>query len=571
MHIPDIVHLHGYFTSYKYFDHHKEFIQNIFKPTDEIIKYIKDKYSDIDTAISIHVRRGDYTKFPDIHPTLPIEYYKNALENFPKNDSLQRTYVFSDDIEWCKQQDIFKDSIFVNEEDDIELYMMSLCENNIIANSTFSWWAAYLNKNPKRKVIYPDIWFGPKGPKYNFDDLIPSEESAPQSNMWIKASVYNKIMNITIIGIGRLGLPFALLLDRAGYNVLGIDVNHELVEQINNKTYKSYEPEVNDYLEKSNLKCTTNFDTHHSKLIYILVPTPNGGGEKFYDHSILSNVLVKLNNQKLEDKDIIIGCTIMPGYIDQIGISLLKDCKNCTLSYNPEFIAQGDIIRGFQYPDILLIGCYSEESYEFIKYIHSTIVKNDPKYCFMSPLEAEITKLTINGFITTKLSFANMISDACKKMKADPFTILDAVGSDSRIGKSYFRPGYSYGGPCFPRDTKALKLFLDQQSVTSNLLKSTSEYNEEHIVITAEELLSINTDTYQFENVCYKENCCVPIIEESPKLKIAAYLVKKGKKVIIEDRPDIICEVMKEYGNIFTYEYLNPNLSVWSSNIKYII
>ena len=114
-----------------------------------------------------------------------------------------------------------------------------------------------------------------------------------------------------------------------------------------------------------------------------------------------------------------------------------------------------------------LIGTNSEELGNKLKNIYNKIVENQPKYCIISPLEAEITKITINGFITTKLSFANMISDVCDNIGANKDIVLDSIGSDSRIGNKYFRPGYSFGGPCFPRDTRALALFVDQNNINN--------------------------------------------------------------------------------------------------------
>jgi UDPglucose 6-dehydrogenase len=179
---------------------------------------------------------------------------------------------------------------------------------------------------------------------------------------------------------------------------------------------------------------------------------------------------------------------------------------------------------------------------------------NPSKYCVVSPLEAELTKITINGFITTKLSFANMISDVCDTMGADKHKVLDAVGSDSRIGTKYFKPGYSFGGPCFPRDTRALEQVIRHQNIHSQLLTATTEYNYEHIQFQALQLYYENRDVYIFENVCYKENSNIPIIEESAKLKIAQYLTILGKTVVIKDEEQMINEVKKEYGNIFKYQ-----------------
>ena len=171
----------------------------------------------------------------------------------------------------------------------------------------------------------------------------------------------------------------------------------------------------------------------------------------------------------------------------------------------------------------------------------------------LTPLEAEIVKISINGYITTKLSYANMISDLCDTIGANKSHVLAAIGSDSRIGHKYFKPGYSFGGPCFPRDTRALKLCLDKERITSDLLAATTTYNQEHIRFQAQQLLAHNLDQYVFEDVCYKEGSKIPIIEESAKLKIAHILATHGKHVIVRDEIQLVREVMKEYGKLFEY------------------
>lgn len=362
--------------------------------------------------------------------------------------------------------------------------------------------------------------------------------------------------NITVIGIGKLGLGFSLLLENNGYNVCGVDVNLEYVKILNEKQYKTKEPEYVNLLNSSKkFKATTNLQEglEFSDFIFIIVQTPNGGNNKFYDHTILSNLLVKINKFKIKNKHLIIGCTIMPTYIDNIGKLLINDCSNTTLNYNPEFVAQGEIIKGFLNPDIILIG--TDEPYfgNLLKELYNDIVLTNPKYCILKPLEAEIVKISINGFITTKLSFANMISDLCDECNVNKHIVLDSIGDDSRIGTKYFKPGYSFGGPCFPRDTRALKQFVDQMNINSDLLTATTKYNDEHVNYQTNQLLSENREEYTITNICYKENSKIPIIEECAKLKIANNLVKANKKVIIKDEEQLITEVKKEYGNIFDY------------------
>jgi|TARA_R110001606_G_scaffold343773_1_gene492360 hypothetical protein len=166
----DIV-LSGNFQSEKYLD--RDLILNLFA-LDSISKnYIAGKYgTDFNNCTSIHVRRGDYLLKQDRHPVLGMEYYNSAIEQF---DNCKKFIIFSDDIVWCKANFIGDNFVFVEDEEDyIDLWLMSLCNNNIIANSSFSWWGAWLNTSIDKKIISPKHtnWFG-KNKKLNTQDLIP--------------------------------------------------------------------------------------------------------------------------------------------------------------------------------------------------------------------------------------------------------------------------------------------------------------------------------------------------------------------------------------------------------------
>jgi hypothetical protein len=172
--IPNIdgnVKLIGYFQSEKYFINHRNEILELFE-IDEITKeFLIRKYKNVidKNTCSIHVRRGDYVRSNDYHPIQPIDYYKTAIKIIGEDNHY---LIFSDDMSWCKENfDFIPNKIFVSDNLDYQdLYLMSMCKNNIIANSTFSWWAAWLNINDK-KVITPKKWFGVNYSNYNTDDL----------------------------------------------------------------------------------------------------------------------------------------------------------------------------------------------------------------------------------------------------------------------------------------------------------------------------------------------------------------------------------------------------------------
>lgn len=168
--------LHGYYQSHKYFwknfDDFKKLLINPFANSiNDYINNLKQTYSNI-PIISVHFRRTDYLKHPNYHLNLDINYYIRALEYFDKTNSI--FIFFSDDIEWVKSQnfDILKNKIYIEEpSDEYNLWLMSKCDHNIIANSSFSLWASYLNENLNKKVICPNKWFGSAGPAHNINDI----------------------------------------------------------------------------------------------------------------------------------------------------------------------------------------------------------------------------------------------------------------------------------------------------------------------------------------------------------------------------------------------------------------
>lgn len=362
---------------------------------------------------------------------------------------------------------------------------------------------------------------------------------------------------ITVIGLGRLGLCTALCFENSGYQVLGVDLSPSYVETLNNKTFTTNEPLTEEYLKKSiNFKATTSLDQalNFSDIYFIVIDTPSGAYEA-YDHAKLSRLLSNINLRKIKDKHIVICCTVFPGYIKNVATLLLKDCENCSISYNPEFIAQGSIIANFQRPDMILIGEGSKAAGDRLEAIYRKLCLNTPIISRMSSASAEITKLAVNCFVTTKISYANMIGEiADNTPDANKLDILKAVGADSRVGSKYLAPGYGFGGPCFPRDNRALGAYAKQIGIEPLIPTATDNTNKLHAQYMADQLIKKSPSCYIFEDVNYKDNCPVIIIEESQKLAVAEILAKRGYNVLIRDRAAVISEVKEKYGILFNYE-----------------
>jgi hypothetical protein len=167
--------LDGYWQSEKYFEESSDIIRNDFQPNEKTLEIInKTPFLDTNT-ISIHIRRTDYVTSNGYHPVQSLDYYKNAIKLIGDYDYI---FVFSDDIDWCKNNLNFNNMIFIEGMSEIEdIFIMSMCKNNVIANSSFSWWGAWLNKNKNKKVIAPKLWFG-QNVNINTSDIIPKN--------WIK-------------------------------------------------------------------------------------------------------------------------------------------------------------------------------------------------------------------------------------------------------------------------------------------------------------------------------------------------------------------------------------------------
>jgi hypothetical protein len=172
--VPNIF-LDGYFQSEKYFIKNKNEILQLFSIDPITMEYLNQKYGEIindENTCSIHVRRGDFLKI-DFYNKLDMSYYNKAIDFIGRD---KHFIIFSNDIDWCKNN--FKDinvSFIENEKDYIDLYLMSLCKNNITSNSTFSWWGSYLNPNQNKIIVTPSIWFLHS---HSNEDLVPNE--------WIK-------------------------------------------------------------------------------------------------------------------------------------------------------------------------------------------------------------------------------------------------------------------------------------------------------------------------------------------------------------------------------------------------
>jgi nucleotide sugar dehydrogenase len=353
--------------------------------------------------------------------------------------------------------------------------------------------------------------------------------------------------SISILGVGKLGLCLALNLERKGFNIIGVDISTDYTKKLNEKTFISSEKYVTEYLKESNnIEFTTDLKRGlDNDVFFVVVSTPSTKDWK-YDHSQIeriANQLIELGKQD-KRKDLIINCTTFPGYCKTLQEKLAE--YNYHVSYNPEFIAQGTIIRDQVNPDNVLIGESDKYAGDLIESIYKKMCESNPIINRMTPTEAELTKLSVNCFLTTKISYANMIGDIAERMNCDPNVILSSVGTDSRIGSKYIKPGFGFGGPCFPRDNRALAKCGEEVGVDAIISRATDEMNEKHLEYQIEQFVKNNPDKnkiVEIPYITYKLDSI--IIEESQQLKFAIKLKELGYKIKVLDSRKEVTEKIK--------------------------
>jgi UDPglucose 6-dehydrogenase len=355
-------------------------------------------------------------------------------------------------------------------------------------------------------------------------------------------------MNISVIGLGKLGAPMAALLAGRGHTVVGVDVNPSAVDAFNRGIAPVHEPELQEWinLSRERLSATTNCSDAvcRTEATFIVVPTPSEDDGTFSLRYVLSaaeSIGVALS-QKLSFHLVVLCSTVLPGSTGGVVLPVLEaqSGKRCGqdfgLCYNPEFIALGSVIRDMRNPDLVLIGQSDAGSGKMLAAIHSQICDNHPRIARMNFINAELTKLSVNTFVTTKISYANMLAELCEVLPgADIAVVTSALGADSRIGPKYLRGALGYGGPCFPRDNVALRALFRQKGLESTLGDATDRINRRQVTRLLHAIMPHLPEggTVAVLGLSYKPQ--TEVIENSQGLELAAQLADKGIRVVVYD------------------------------------
>lgn len=356
---------------------------------------------------------------------------------------------------------------------------------------------------------------------------------------------------LSVIGLGKLGACTAACFASKGFEVVGVDINRDIVDSISNGKAPVCEPRLQELITASGprLKVTRDYEEaiKKSDTTFLIIPTPSAQDGHFSDKYLrdaLQSLALGLKKADKEYHLFVVTSTVSPGTTEQSLIPLIESVSNKKLNkdfgvcYNPEFIALGSVIKDFLSPDVVLIGQSSEQAGDKLESLYKTVCENKPYVARMSIVSAEITKISLNSYVTMKISFANTLANICEKIPgSDVDDITNALGADKRVSPYYIKGGLGYGGPCFPRDNRAFVSFAREVGVDATLATATDAVNQfqtehliecimEHICIDGQKVVSVL-------GLAYKPD--TPVIEESPAITLIEELVNRNLEVIAYD------------------------------------
>ena len=355
---------------------------------------------------------------------------------------------------------------------------------------------------------------------------------------------------ISIIGMGKLGLGTAACLASKGYRVIGVDVNQSVVRAINDGRSPLYEPGLAEMMSGLQGTFTATDDykyaVDNSRIIFIFVGTPSEADGSFSTRNVEDvsrDVAPHLKNR--DDFPVVaLRSTVLPGVTDGVVRPILEEIsgKKCGvdfgLCHNPEILALGSVIHDFLNPDVVVIGESDKKSGELLSKIYETTCESNPPIIRTSLNNAEIAKVSLNVFLTIKMSFANTLAEICERVPGgDADAISEILGKDKRIGRKFLTGALRYGGPCFPRDTKAFSAFAQKIGCQAKLSQAADDVNELQdgrvVESIRQKMGKIEGRTIAMLGLTYKPN--TDIILESAAVGIAGALLQERAQLRVYD------------------------------------
>src|SRR5437588_1744922 len=356
------------------------------------------------------------------------------------------------------------------------------------------------------------------------------------------------IKSVSVCGLGKLGACMAATFAARGFSVIGVDIDPEKIRKVNAAVPPVDEPHLTETMKEGRERLRATDDPSEAVATdasFFIPPSPSLPDGSFSTEYLLKAMQPVAKAVRAAGKKghiFVCSSTTTPGAVDSVLIPMLeketgwKCGSEFSVCYNPEFIALGNVINGLLEPDIVLIGESDSTSGEALEELYRKYTRNKCRIVRMSIISAELTKISVNSYITMKISFTNQLRMIAEQFpKADINVILDAIGTDTRIGNKYLRAGLSFGGPCFPRDNRLLAYAARQVGLQAPLAEASDKINEltkSNLLEKVRGVLSTG-DTVLVLGVAYKPDTY--ITEESAGLHLARELKRNGYRVLVHD------------------------------------
>lgn len=296
-------------------------------------------------------------------------------------------------------------------------------------------------------------------------------------------------MNVSFVGLGKLGLPLACCLSRSGNKILGVDKSEYVLGKLNDGELPFYEPGLDKLFPHWNFIGFTDsykraVDETEATVILVNTQLGDNGYSSEFVESALTDLALNLRHSSKEKHTIILSSTVLPGTIKKLiklveRVSKRKYGKGFGFAYVPDFVKLGNVINDFKNPEFFLIGANNIEDQLVVQSIWYKFHDNEPPLKNMTLEEAEIAKVALNAYIVNKITFANFLGQLCEGMdNVDVHNITQCIGIDKRISPYFFGYGTPYGGTCFPRDTLAFIKFSKDRKKKAKHLLFAEEVNE---------------------------------------------------------------------------------------------
>ncbi len=295
-------------------------------------------------------------------------------------------------------------------------------------------------------------------------------------------------MNVTVFGVGYVGLVQGAVLADVGHNVCCVDVDESKIEGLKQGIIPIFEPGLSELVltnyEKGRLSFTTDpvEGIKFGELQFIAVGTPpdeDGSADLQYVLAVAEKIATHMDSRKI----VIDKSTVPVGTADKVKArieSVLKD-RGADIEFhvvsNPEFLKEGSALDDCMRPERIIVGTDSDEATEVINELYEPFSRNHDKIMIMDVRSAEFTKYAANCLLATKISFMNEMSNLAERLGVDIEQVRRGIGSDSRIGYQFIYPGCGYGGSCFPKDVQALERSANEIGYKAEILQAVERVN----------------------------------------------------------------------------------------------